>query len=400
MLRHLAVVLCVFALVFAGVGLAWATNYTFYDLTVAGDQTSYAYGINSSNEVTGRCYPASGSYAFIWSPTAFPRTQIPTMSGTTGLGLGINDNGTVVGLSSSSGGNHAFIWTPTVANGNTGTTVDMGGSTKMPGTTTSRLMAINNSGQAVGYGSVGGQATGFYYNGVSTPMAVIPPPPSGGSSVGWLNSGINSSGLCVGYCTPDQAIYWHPGDANAYSMNGDIATMAFATYGQTGIASRAFGVNDSAEIVGYYTDQWSTTGFPFLYKNSTNIVRLGAVGGGNGEGHAEAVNANGYVVGWGNAASGQDAFLWVPDTNNGTTGTMIDLNSLPVASSLPSGYHFYDAYAINASGSIAGTLADASMTHFKAFALIAPVQSPEPSTLLLTATGLIGLIAYAWRKRK
>jgi hypothetical protein len=29
-----------------------------------------------------------------------------------------------------------------------------------------------------------------------------------------------------------------------------------------------------------------------------------------------------------------------------------------------------------------------------------PTATPEPSTLVLLASGLIGLLAYAWRKRK
>ena len=32
--------------------------------------------------------------------------------------------------------------------------------------------------------------------------------------------------------------------------------------------------------------------------------------------------------------------------------------------------------------------------------LLTPVVVPEPSTLLLSAMGLLGLLAYAWRKRK
>ena len=32
--------------------------------------------------------------------------------------------------------------------------------------------------------------------------------------------------------------------------------------------------------------------------------------------------------------------------------------------------------------------------------LLTPVVVPEPSTLLLSAMGLVGLLAYAWRKRK
>ena len=31
--------------------------------------------------------------------------------------------------------------------------------------------------------------------------------------------------------------------------------------------------------------------------------------------------------------------------------------------------------------------------------LLQPVPVPEPSTLLLAASGLIGLLVYAWRKR-
>ena len=40
-------------------------------------------------------------------------------------------------------------------------------------------------------------------------------------------------------------------------------------------------------------------------------------------------------------------------------------------------------------------------TTYRAFALIAPhVVTPEPSAVVLVGTGLMGLIAYAWRKRK
>ena len=83
-----------------------------------------------------------------------------------GVGFAINDYGTVVGLSSGPSGNQAFSWTPTVANGNTGTLTNVG--LKMSGTTNSRLLTINNLGQTVGFGSVGGTDTGFYWDGVSS----------------------------------------------------------------------------------------------------------------------------------------------------------------------------------------------------------------------------------------
>jgi hypothetical protein len=37
---------------------------------------------------------------------------------------------------------------------------------------------------------------------------------------------------------------------------------------------------------------------------------------------------------------------------------------------------------------------------FRMVALTGPAPIPEPGTLVLIATGLIGLLAYAWRKRK
>jgi hypothetical protein len=32
--------------------------------------------------------------------------------------------------------------------------------------------------------------------------------------------------------------------------------------------------------------------------------------------------------------------------------------------------------------------------------VLRPAPTPEPSTLLMTAAGLVGLLAYAWRKRR
>ena len=55
---------------------------------------------------------------------------------------------------------------------------------------------------------------------------------------------------------------------------------------------------------------------------------------------------------------------------------------------------------------LAGEMAVDSVAHSSnhlrehAFADLAAAPTPEPSTLLLTATGLFGLLAYAWRKRR
>jgi hypothetical protein len=398
MLRRLILLVCVFA--FVGVGVASAVTYTFYDLSVAGDNSSYAYAINSSNEVTGRYFPASGSYAFVWSPTAFPRTQIPALNGgTTGVGFAINSYGIVGGLSSASSptGNRAFYWTPTVAHGNTGTLTDVG--LKVAGSTSSRILSINSLGQCVGYGSISGSSTGFYWDGVSASATIINAPAGAGGNSGFLNAGINDSGLTAGYYQNpkgggDAAVIWHPGDANSTEKNTVIKAALIPT---DTCSSRFMALNNSGEIVGYYQPGMNFIGKPILYVDDTHIYDLGlsAPAGFNGNGNALSINAAGTAVGTAylNDGTTQHAFIWTPTVSNGTSGTMADLNTVVAP---PSGWYYQYAWGINDFGSICGIMTNG--TSYKGFALIAPV--PEPSTLLLAATGLVGLIAYAWRKRK
>ena len=57
------------------------------------------------------------------------------------------------------------------------------------------------------------------------------------------------------------------------------------------------------------------------------------------------------------------------------------------------------ATAINDSGAIVGYGTD-SLGHTNQIFLIMPTATPEPSTLLLAVTGLVGLLAGVWQKRK
>ena len=199
---------------------------------------------------------------------------------------------------------------------------------------------------------------------------------------GWLNAGINDSGLCVGYNTggniPDSAVIWQSGNANATNINGYIQT---ALVSSDDCLSYAVAVNNSGQIVGHYaTAADIDDNNAFLYNSSTNIVNLGNLGGPGGGSligtSALAINDKGYVVGTSptaGTAGQQHAFLWTPTSSNGTAGSMVDLNNEldERRRRIPSGLYLYEATGINGARSICGYLSNSSQTQFQAFALIA-----------------------------
>ena len=107
------------------------------------------------------------------------------------------------------------------------------------------------------------------------------------------------------------------------------------------------------------------------------------------------------VVGYSlTSANVSRAFIWTPTVLNGTTttGTFQDMNTV-FASLIPSGWTLSEALGIDNNGDIVGYMtnnSNAAITN--GFLITASV--PEPSSLLLVAVGLVGLLAYAWRKRR
>ncbi len=62
-------------------------------------------------------------------------------------------------------------------------------------------------------------------------------------------------------------------------------------------------------------------------------------------------------------------------------------------------YTLFSGVAADAGGTISGSISAATGGAFNGFQVVGEMI-PEPSTIVLLATGLIGLLCYAWRKRK
>lgn len=119
----------------------------------------------------------------------------------------------------------------------------------------------------------------------------------------------------------------------------------------------AWSVNDGGQAVGYSNIPsqnaylW-TKGVPY---------NLGTLAGGAGASVARGINRIGQVVGESSiqgefGPQGLHAMLWVPNTTNGTTGTMYDLGAPPDGSSR--------AYAVNEAGQVAGTMSASALHAF------------------------------------
>jgi probable HAF family extracellular repeat protein len=103
----------------------------------------------------------------------------------------------------------------------------------------------------------------------------------------------------------------------------------------------AYSVNDAGQAVGF--SNLTTGQFAILWTNGVPY-NLGALGG-TGSSAASGINAIGEVVG----TSNSHAMLWVPNTKNGTTGTMYDIDGRPEGSY---------AAAVNEAGQVVGTMSE------------------------------------------
>ena len=349
-------------------GNVWGqVRFTVTDLgTLPGySSQSYATGINNSGQVVGYSQASSGAiHAFLYSNGSMT-DLLGTLGGNYSLAAGINDNGQVVGYIT---GDKPFVKN---INGGMSYGWGAGGAT-----------AINNSGQIVGGGYPSGEAHAYLYSpsiGSLTDLGAL-----GGPSESVANA-INNSGQVVGQSTYISPYYYY--HAFLWTSASGMQDLNSLTGSSQWNLENAYGINDNGQIVGLGINPQGKSD-AFLYTIGGSVVDLGTLNGYQSS-VALGINNSGQVVGFStNSSDYEDAFLWT------STSGMQDLNSLIGSSQ----WNLEFATGISNSGQICGYGINPS-GQTDAY-LLTPSPTPEPSTLVLLAAGALGLLGYAWRRRR
>ena len=185
-----------------------------------------ANAINNSGQVAGSSIvdAFSGHYhATVWNGTT------PTDLGIDSVAYGINDLGQVAGSRNLNGGYDGIGTYATVWNGTIATTLEL-----LAGTTQSEALAINNSGQTIGWSLANNEYHATLWNGtVATDF---------GAKTALL--AINNSGVLAG-SNDGRASIWN--GTTVLDLNSFLdASMVSEGWVLTG----AFGINDSGWVVG------------------------------------------------------------------------------------------------------------------------------------------------------
>jgi hypothetical protein len=417
MRNQCTIVLAVLSMMLSIAGIASA-GY-FVDISaLATNGAGLPCGVNASGAVTGGAFN-TGSPA--WKPFLYTGGPAGTMNNiaaqfpanTNIFGTAINDNGQMAAIATPFNG---YYYT----GGTSGSATIIVEPGKSNGTFPD---AINNAGDVAGMGKLSTNANVPFLrtnNGTMYNLGMPTVHPAGATYTYGTVSGLNPSGGYAGGASNlsvnmiptafDATVWQYTISSGTMTSTGtDIAPYlpGYSSNQPSSLFNTSFvlSINDAGQAVGETALNYgvfeSETNDTFYYNASTQTaISLSALGlrfpmvysGSNYQtGLSQLINSRGQVVGEEQVSSVWHAAIW--DATNGVR----DLNTV-YASFLPAGFVLNAATAIN-DNFIVGYGTD-SASHTSQVFLINTVPVPEPSTLLLTIAGLIGLLAYVWRKRK
>jgi len=249
-------------------GFLWtpdSTNGTvgsMIDLGSLGRASDYTFagGINSQGQITGRGRSQMGDRAFLWMP-ATPNSAIGSMFALDGTpsgileagGVDINSAGQIVGNGQTLDNSVSFLWTPTTSNGTTGVMTVLA---ELP--IQSLPIALNDSGQIVGaYGRLIFSTHAFLWSpfepngsvGGMIDLGILP-----GTEYSWAYD-INSQGQVVGHSIIPyeryRAFIWTPSVPNGdEGTMFDLNSLLEPNTGTGWQIGTATGINDRGQIAG------------------------------------------------------------------------------------------------------------------------------------------------------
>ena len=399
MLRRFSVVFIALCLVASSAALVPATTYTITDLgNLGGTNVSNVAGtanVNGTQVVVG-----SAGAAWYWENGTMTSlaTTLTTLAGSNGYAgssaTGINANGVIVGTyTDTSSTTHGFAVTLN-ATGGIASAVNVlplsGGYFQTVGSP--NVNSVNASGQVFAECMQGISPTSLccIANTGGTAATLI-------SSVGYTpTGGMNASGWTTAKDSPDCMVYNNGSGTWGWTDIGELYTTG--SYG--------YGMDAAGDVVGGsgIPGGSATKGAPYYsaylgggsWATMVNLGNLSSFSSAYVYGAGFAIN-NGTIVGYefNGTRSLPTEYAFLSGTTNGSMVALQTLVPSFASSNFGSG-RLSMADDIGGNGDIVGV----GITNSAADDAFLLTPTPEPSTLLLVVSGLVGLLAYAWRKRK